>query len=151
MSTKLACFLLLVLLILAGETFGQAKRSEAPDITDQLVTMAQDILSGQNVEKCISLVAPGARLVFGSVNADLKDVVLGRIKNLTLVEGPSHHPTALRFKTNESKDSAYLLLTTSSNEKELRYHTIVYMRDKEGKWRIETWHASDSEPPPNNR
>jgi hypothetical protein len=142
MDIRIVLFLLGTYFVLPGLTSGQANRTQEAEIADQLVSIAQDILAGHNTVATASTIAPGARLVSGPSNVDLRDVVTGADRTVTLVDRPPRQTNALRLKTNENEDSAFLLLTTSNQGKDVRYHTVVFMRDKHGEWKVETWHAS---------
>ena len=135
-------FLLGTFCLVPELSVGQTNRTQDPDITDQLVAIAQNILSGRTNEESANSIAPGARLVSGSSNVDLRDVVVGTDTSVTLADRPPRQPNALQLKTNQNEDSAYLLLTTSNQGKDVRHHTIVFMRDKHGEWKIEMWHVS---------
>ena len=142
MLKKLAIVLCILSPVPRSVSFSQTQDPKESDLLGHLVSLAEQILADHAAEQSTPAIAPGARLVFGSRNVDLRDVVSGRDTSITLVERPSHQPIALHLKTNESEDTAYLLLTTATPSKEPRFHTVVFMKDKAGVWRIETWHAS---------
>jgi hypothetical protein len=143
MSTK-SCFLVfLITLGSIGVCAGQVKKSTADDLIDQLVGVTQRILAGGNLDRNDTLVASGARVVSGSLNTNLREVVAGKNTSFSLAEDTSRQGIDIRLKSNDNDDAAFLLLTTATRQKrDLRYHTVVFMRDHAGQWRIESWHTS---------
>ena len=142
MSTKSYCALFFVILGSIGVCAAQVRKSTADGPLEQLLGITQRILAG-NVNQSDTLVTTGARLVSGSLNANLREVVAGRNTSISLAEDSSRGGIEIRLKTNDNDDSGYLLYTTSTREKKnLWYHTVVFMKDKAGQWRVESWHTS---------
>lgn len=142
MSTRSCFALFLITFGSIGVCWGQVKKSSADGPLEQLLGITQRILAG-NVNQSDTLVTAGARLVSGSLDVNLREVVAGKNTSLSLVEDSSRGGIAIRLKTNDNDDAGYLLYTTSTREKKnLWYHTVVFMKDKAGQWRIESWHTS---------
>jgi hypothetical protein len=120
----------------------QADRADSSDVPYQLISLAQDIISGRNQQLTLSSIAPGSYVVSSSNMADLRAVVLGTDKSIQLTEDSTRQAIRVMLKSNPNEDAAYLVLTTATRQaKDFRCHTIVFMKDKTGKWFVETWHT----------
>ena len=123
---------------------GQIDNADSSDVPKQLVTLAQDIISGKNQQMTLSSIAPGSYAVSSSRMADLRAVVLGTDKSVPLTEDSTRQAIRVILKSNPNVDAAYLVLTTGTRQAtDLRCHTIVFMKDKTGKWFVETWHTPE--------
>ncbi len=135
-----------VVLIFFATWTGQAKDDKNEDQSkkwEPLVQTVQDILGGKNMEQTKQWISAGASLVFDGRLEDLHDVVTGKSTICSLVEQSSSVPASLRLKINDPEDAAYLIMTTQREDKESqRYHTVVFMKDPKGVWKIESWHTS---------
>ena len=121
---------------------GQADKTDSSYSPMKLVTLAQDIISGKNQQTTLSSIAPGSYVVSSSGMADLRSVILGTDKSIQLTEDTTRQAMRVMLKSNSDEDSAYLVLTTATRQAtDLRCHTIVFMKDKTGKWLVETWHT----------
>jgi ketosteroid isomerase-like protein len=89
-------------------------------------------------------VADGARLVIRGNIVSLADVIAGKSKNCSLVEKSEKSPVSVQLKMNDAEDAAYLILGTQpEGQKGQRVHTVLFMKDANGKWLIENWHTSN--------
>jgi len=47
-------------------------------------------------------------------------------------------------RTNSSEDMGFIVLkTVKSDTTVVRYHTVVFLKDSSGDYKISTWHAGD--------
>ncbi len=105
------------------------------------VEIVKNILSGRNIENVKGMISPGAELVHGAVRDNLYDVVTARGRSFSLLEDSTRKPVSLSLKMNDAEDASFLLLQTGP-DKETIIHTVVFMKDSAGQWKIETWHTS---------
>jgi len=111
----------------------------------QLVQAVKDILAGKNVEQGKTTIARGASLVYGTTFEDLKGVVAGEIKTCSLAD-ESYQGVMIQAKTNTSEDMGFLVLKTQTSDKaKVRFHTVVFMKDSTGQFKIHSWHTGDCE------
>jgi hypothetical protein len=109
----------------------------------QFVQTVRDILAGKNVEQTQAIIHRGARLIYGARFENLKSVVAGEIKGLSLAD-TSYHGVMIQAETNPSEDAGYLTLkTVKYDTTKVRFHTIVFMKDSTGKYKINSWHSGD--------
>jgi hypothetical protein len=135
----LLLFALLSMVPLANNLSSQDKHEEFW----QFVQTVQDILAGKNVEQAQSIIPQGAGLVYGARFEDLKSVVAGQIKSCSLAD-TSYHGVMIQAKTNPSEDAGFLILKTQKYDTtKVRFHTIVFMKDSTGKYKINIWHTGD--------
>jgi hypothetical protein len=143
MSAK-SCFVICLITIASiGACSGQVKKSGDDALLETLLSFPKRILAGGDVNRNDTLIAHGARLLSGSLNVDLQEVVAGKSASFSLVEDTSWQGVGIRLKTNDNDDSAFMVLTTAKRAtNERRYHTIVLMKDKAGVWRVENWNRT---------
>lgn len=109
----------------------------------RLVKTVQDILAGKNVEQTKTTIAEGARLIYGTKFEDLKGVVAGEIRTCSLAD-ESYQGVMMNAKTNPSEDMGFLTLKTQTPDKaKVRFHTVVFMKDSTGEFKIHSWHTAD--------
>ena len=119
------------------------KKSGDDELLKTLLSIPKRILAGGDANRNDTLIAHGARLISGSLNVDLQEVVAGKNASFSLVEDTSWQGVEIRLKTNDNNDAAYMVLTTAKRAtNERHYHTIVLMKDKAGVWRVENWNRS---------
>jgi len=119
------------------------KKSGDDELLETLLSVPKRILAGADANRNDTLIAPGARLISGSVNVDLREVAAGKNPSFSLVEDTSWQGVEIRLKTNDNDDSAYMVLTTAKKAtNERHHHTIILMKDKAGVWRVENWNRS---------
>jgi hypothetical protein len=135
----LLLFAQLCVVPIAGTVSSQDKHEEFW----QFVQTVRDILAGKNVEQAQTTIPPGARLVYGARYESLKAVVAGEIKACSLAD-TSYHGVMIQAKTNPSEDAGVLILKTQKYDTtKVRFHTIVFMKDSTGHYKIHTWHTCD--------
>lgn len=143
MSTRSCFAIFLITMSSIGVCSGQVKKSGDDELLETLLSFPKRILAGGDANRNDTLIAHGARLVSGSLNVDLQEVVAGKNASISLVEDTSWQGVEIRLKTNDNDDSAYMVLTTAKRAtNERHYHTIVLMKDKAGVWRVENWNRS---------
>jgi hypothetical protein len=109
----------------------------------KIIRTVQDILAGKNVDSTKATIAKGARLVYGVKYVSLGAVVAGDIKTCSLADS-SYHGIAIQAETNPSEDMGSLILKTQKYDTtEVRFHTVVFMKDSTGQFKIISWHTGD--------
>ena len=109
----------------------------------QILQTVQDILAGKNAEQAQNSISKGAPLVYGVRFEKLKAVVAGEIKGLSLAD-TSYHGVMIQAETDSSEDAGVLILKTQkSDTTKVRFHTVVFMRDSTGQFKIHSWHTGD--------
>jgi hypothetical protein len=107
----------------------------------QFVQTVRDILAGKNIEQAQTIIPPGARIVYGARFENLRAVVAGEIKACFLADS-SYHGVMIQAETNPSEDAGVLILKTQKYDTtKVRFHTIVFMKDSTGRYKIHTWHT----------
>ena len=108
-----------------------------------MLQTVQDIVAGKNLEQATRAISPGATLVCGSRMENLRSVVAGENATCTLAD-TSYHGIAVQGRTNASEDMGFIVLkTVKADTTVVRYHTVVFLKDSAGDYRISTWHAGD--------
>ena len=136
---------ILVLLALLCRTpnSGDVLCQDEPKAFWQLVQTVRDILEGKNMEQAAASITPGAHLVCGTRFEDLGAVVAGERKPCSLADS-SYQGVMLIAKTNASEDMGFLTLKTqASDTTKVRFHTVVFIKDSTGAYKILTWHAGE--------
>ena len=109
----------------------------------KMIQTVQDILAGKNLEQATHAINPGATLVCGARMENLRSVVAGEIATCTLAD-TSYHGIAIQGRTNDSEDMGFIVLkTVKADTTVVRYHTVVFLKDSAGDYRINTWHTGD--------
>jgi hypothetical protein len=133
----LSLSVLFLLLPTAGGALSQEDHREYYEFVDKVL----DITQGENVEQAHTIIRRGARLVYGTRFEELKSVVVGEIKTSSLAD-TSYHAVMIRAETNPSEDAGYIILKTQKTDTtKVRFHTIVFMKDSAGQYKISAWHA----------
>lgn len=105
------------------------------------VRTVEAILAGDKAEGTLATVSQGASLIWGGRFEKLKAVVAGEIKGLTLAD-TSYHGVMIQARTNSSEDMGYLILKTQKYDTtKVRYHSVVFLKDSTGQYRILSWHT----------
>ena len=122
---------------------GFADDGEAVDTTQQwevLLHSAKEILTGSLSGQTGVKIAPSAQLAIGDTLMSLSDVVGGKSKTHSSLEGT---PVSVRLRMNAEENMATFLLGTHPEpDRSPRYHTVVFMKDSTGMWLIVSWVAS---------
>jgi hypothetical protein len=130
-------FVLLCLVSIASNALSQDEHGEFWQFVEKVV----DIPQGKNVEIAQTIIPQGARLIYGTRSENLKSVVAGEIKTCSLAD-TSYHGVMIQAKTNTSEDAGFLVLKTQKTDTtKVRFHTIVFMKDSTGQYKISIWHA----------
>ncbi len=107
----------------------------------KVVRTVEDILGGKNLDQATATVTKGARLICGSRNENLRDVVAGKVTTCSLAD-TAFHGVAIQARTNDSEDMGYILLkTVKVDTTNVRFHTVVVLKDSTGEFKIISWHA----------
>jgi hypothetical protein len=135
--------LLVVIPFALGLMVNSASCQEKQEDFWQLVETVKDILAGKNIEHAKGAIAEGARLVYGVQFEDLRSVVAGEVKTCSLGD-ESYQGVMISAKTNASEDAGYIVLkTVKSDNSKVRFHTVVFMKDSLGQYKIHSWHTGD--------
>jgi hypothetical protein len=109
----------------------------------QVVQTVREILAGQNVVQTTDAIAPGARLIDGVRFEDLRSVVAGENKNCSLAD-TAFHGVMIQGRTNPAEDMGFLILkTVTYDNTRVRFHSIVFLKDSTGQFKIQIWHTGD--------
>ena len=140
---------LLVSCIVMGLFIGSAL-AHAGDVKEKdakwtpLVESMKNILLGKRSDQPGIDVAHGAQLVIEGSIVSLADVLAEKDKKHSLVEKSEKSPVSVLLKMNDAEDAAYIILGTQpEGQKGQRVHTVIFMKDANGKWLIENWHTSN--------
>lgn len=131
--------------ILTSSAFAfQNTNTDSSDTLYQLVTLAENVLFGKNLESALSFLASGSTVVSSSRIADLHSVLAGKDSSIRVVEDSTRRSMEVRLKTNAEENCAFLVLTTATAlHKDLRYHTFIFEKDSTHRWRLEVWRTAD--------
>ena len=108
----------------------------------KLQRVVKEYLTGRSTQDILPLVDPEAYIIANTKYENLKAVLSDWNKQklyLGIPEGPfgvSH------MKTDASENSAFLMLFTPEIDRPAFNHTIVFMKDSLGDWKITAWHTS---------
>lgn len=129
----------LILIGLCGAILARdGKQQEKPSKWRPMVQTVEDILTGRNLDRTSVSIAPWAKIVVGSTLEKLHGVVTG--KGTIHIQDTSAIPVSVELKTNDSEDATYLILgTRNTTSLEKRFHTVAFMKDSLGVWKIESW------------
>lgn len=109
----------------------------------QIVETVRDILAGENIENSRTSIAKNARIIYGTKSANLRSVVAGENKAFLLAD-TSYHGAALDAQTNGAEDMGLLVLKTRKiDTTKVRFHTVVFLKDSTGQFKIISWHTGD--------
>lgn len=101
----------------------------------------QDILAGKNTEEVLNAIGEKAGLVCGTRLEDLRGVMTGEITSCSLAD-TTNHGIAIQERTKQSGDMGFIVLKTQeSDTTTVRFHTVVFMKDSVGQYKINIWHA----------
>jgi len=108
-----------------------------------MLQTVQDIVAGKNLEQATRAISPEATLVWGSRMENLRSVVSGEVATCSLAD-TSYRGIAVQGRTNSSEDMGFIVLkTVKADTTVVRYHTVVFLKDSAGDYKISTWHAGD--------
>ena len=130
-------FVVLCMVPFANNVVSQDKHEEFW----KFVRKIQDILAGKNIEQSQTIIPRGARLIYGARVENLSGVVAGEVKTCSLAD-TSYHQLEIVAKTNPSEDAGFVMLkTVKYDTTKVRFHTIVFMKDSTGQYKIDIWQA----------
>lgn len=133
--------LLLLLLFCIVPFANKASSRDKHEQFWRFVHTVQDILTGKDGAGSQSIISKEARLVYGVRFERLQVVVAGDIASCSLAD-TSYHQVEIIGKTNLSEDAGFITLkTVQYDTTKVRFHTIVFMRDSTGQYKISIWHA----------
>jgi hypothetical protein len=73
----------------------------------------------------------------------INSVVAGEIATCTLAD-TSYHGIAIQGRTNDSENMGFIVLkTVKADTTVVRYHTVVFLKDSAGDYKISTRQAGD--------
>jgi hypothetical protein len=100
-----------------------------------------DILEGKKPELAETYIPQRARLICGPRFEDLRTAVAGDVAGISLAD-TSYHGVMVEAQTNPSEDMGFMILKTrKSDTTQVRFHTVVFMKDSVGQYKIRVWHA----------
>jgi hypothetical protein len=107
----------------------------------KMLQTVQDILGGRNIQQAKAAIGRGASLICGSNVADLTAVVTGESTSCMLAD-TSYHGIQVQGRTNTSEDMGFIVLkTVQSDTTRVRYHSVVFLKDSVGHYKIILWHS----------
>ena len=107
----------------------------------RIIRTVQDILAGKNVEQALDVVGQGAGLICGARLENLRDVMTGKVPTCSLAD-TSFHGIMVQGRTNSAEDMGFIILKMQkSDTTEVRFHTVVFIKDSVGRFKISVWHA----------
>ena len=108
----------------------------------KLQKVVVEYLTGRSEQDILSLIDPEAYIIADTKYENLK-AVLTDWNKVKLYLGIPERPFGVRhLKTDASENSAYLTLFTPEIDRPAFNHTIVFMKDSVGDWKITAWHTS---------
>jgi TonB family protein len=120
-----------------------------PDLkakNEALFTLLEQIkgfLRGEPADSVEAHIAPKSYAVIGKEYQPLLPLLSERAKRQLLVEGKNTEFPNIRTVLDNSEDSGCLLMYTRPTEdKPIRYHTLVFMKSADGRWMIQAWQTS---------
>ena len=142
-GTRIVFALFLVLLLHIGPSTSAVSGQDKHEAFWELVETVKDILAGRNLEHAKASIAAGAHLVCGAHFENLERVVSGEASTCSLAD-TSYRSVMINAKTNESEDAGFLVLkTVTSDNLNVRFHTVVFMKDSTGQYKINGWHTGE--------
>ena len=108
-----------------------------------LEKLVENFLRGGPVDSIKASIGTEAYAVIGKKFEPLLSMVRDPDRLKLLVEGKDSQTEYTRTVTDDSDDSAFLVMKTHpAKGKPGRFHTIVFMRSSRGPWRIQAWQTS---------
>ncbi len=132
-----------VILLLAQQSICQSRNTDkSAGVNVKLVTLVRDILEGQNLEEAKTCIAPDAYVIDDTSFESLIAAMKGEFKNCKVIEGKGVRMEFEHLSFSPDRTSAYLTLIDDSPEKTKQFHTIVFFKESDGRWKIVSWHIS---------
>ncbi len=129
--------------------FGLTQGESAVPLQDEhkefwkIVQAVQDILAGKEAGQAEGLIAKNAHLVCGTKLLNLRAVVHGEITACSLAD-TAYHGVLIEGQTNPAEDMGFIVLKTVQNDTtKVRFHSVVFLKDSTGRFKIISWHTGD--------
>lgn len=111
----------------------------------KIVEVITNVLAGKDVKQSETVISKGADLVWKGRLMNLKEVVTGGNKTFALAD-TSFHGVVIKGRTNTAEDMGIITLkTVKEDTTKVRYHTVVFLKDSTGEYRIISWNASGND------
>jgi TonB family protein len=101
------------------------------------------LLAGGDDADARGCILPDAYLIDGNVQVNLLEAVSGRTKTAIFSAERSRSVGMVRMTMNDEMTAAFVVAVTDG-EKPYgpHWHSVVWTKTKEGKWKIQHWHTS---------
>jgi hypothetical protein len=110
-------------------------------IREELLPKVELVFSGNAAARTV--IGPEAYLVDGTRFVNLNEALFGTEKGKAFSGESKRRTSFLRIDVSEDGTSATMLMKTETAKKtEPHWHTINWVREKGGEWKITHWHAS---------
>ncbi len=106
-----------------------------------IVQTIQDILTGKNPKQAADVIATQADLIYGTRLLSLKEVVSGQDSSCSLAD-TTYHSVMIKAQTDPSEVMGFILLKTAKRgSAKVRFHSVVFVKDTAGQYKIIGWHT----------
>lgn len=110
---------------------------------EEIKGVVHDILQGVSRPSVKSTILPAAMLIDGGSQSDLSESLFGNKKSTAFTREKDPKVTIEQLWISPELTSAYLITEIRSKTKEeSRFHSVFFMKDKKGDWKIKHWHTS---------
>lgn len=123
-----------------SEDGGSSKKDAEGHALTQTV---REILAGTNIPEMQNRILAEAYIIDRTAYLNLLETVNGRAKTSVLSEEQGRNIALVRITMNDEKDFATVVAKTEGKgNSDIRWHTVVWQKAKNGEWKIQHWHAS---------
>lgn len=110
---------------------------------EEIKGIVRDILQGADRPSIRSAISPGALLVDGGSQRDLSEALFGKNRSTAVIRESDRKVTIERLSISPETTSAYLVTEIQFKTRtESRFHSVFFMKDKQGNWKVKHWHTS---------
>lgn len=110
-------------------------------IREQLLPKVELVFSGDTAARTV--ISPDAYLVDGARFVSLNEALYGKEKGKAFAGESKRNTAFLKIGLSDDGTSATMLMKTENAKKsEPHWHTINWVREKNGDWKITHWHTS---------
>jgi|WetSurMetagenome_2_1015567.scaffolds.fasta_scaffold294930_1 TonB family protein len=110
-------------------------------IREELLPKVELVFSGDAAARTV--ISPEAYLVDGARFVNLNEALFGKEKGKTFEGESKRQASFMKIGLSEDGLSATMLMRTETAKKtQPHWHTITWVREKGGEWKITHWHAS---------
>ncbi len=110
---------------------------------EEIKGIVRDILQGADRPSIRSAITLGALLVEGGSKTDLSEALFGKSKSTAFIREADRKVTIERLSISPDATSAYLITEIQFKSRtESRFHSVFFMKDKQGDWKVKHWHTS---------